>query len=53
MTPEQIAVLLKVAHSEEVQLLIGGGEWDLTEEDEDTLWGIIDGHPLEGIEEVK
>lgn len=41
LTPEEFEVVAKVLQSTVVQNLIGGEEWDLTEEDEGVLWDVI------------
>lgn len=41
LTDEQKSVLRKVLDSRELQDLIGAGDWDLTENEEMVLWGII------------
>lgn len=41
LTPEEQEVVRKVLASKALQYLIGAEEWDLSEEDEETLWVII------------
>lgn len=41
LTLEERNVLRKVLLSTQLQLLIGGEEWDLTEDEEIILWQII------------
>jgi hypothetical protein len=41
LTDEQQAVLVKMLKDPFFQMLIGGEEWDLTEDEEGILWEII------------
>ncbi len=41
-TDQETEVLIKLIHTDEVQMTIGGGDWDLTDEDEMILWEIIE-----------
>ncbi|QIG76544.1 hypothetical protein EVC27_019 [Rhizobium phage RHph_I1_6] len=40
-TPEQIEIIKKVLKSDVIRLAMGADEWDLTEEEEEKLWEII------------
>jgi hypothetical protein len=41
LLPHQEEVLRKILGDTHFQLIIGGGEWSLTEDDESDLWEII------------
>lgn len=41
LTPEEIAALKKALRSAAFRNLIGTEEWDLTEEEENTLWDAL------------
>lgn len=41
LTDEQKEVIAKVLKSDVIRLAIGAEEWDLTEEEEEILWTII------------
>ena len=41
LTDDEKAILQKVILSDAVQQLIGAEEWDLTEDEEMALWGLI------------
>lgn len=41
LKPDQERVLIRVLKSRELQNMIGGEEWDLTEAEEMILWEII------------
>ena len=42
LTPEELAVIRKVLLSDALKNLIGGEDWDLTEQEEQLLWDVID-----------
>ena len=41
LTEAEIKALIRLIHTDEVQLEMGAENWDLTEDEETTLWGLI------------
>ena len=44
-SPAEEQVLIKVLHEIHFQAIIGGGEWNLTDNEEYMLWEIIKNNP--------
>jgi hypothetical protein len=41
LTKEEVKALIRLIHTDEVQREMGAENWDLTEDEEYTLWGLI------------
>ena len=42
LTEEEVKALIRLIHTDEVQLEMGAENWDLTENEENTLWDLIE-----------